>query len=322
MRAIDDLVIVLDSEGRYLKIAPTNNELLFQPAAAMLGKRLRDVLPNTQAEELSCRRSSARSKRSARWKSSTRCRLAVKFCGFIAHISPMSSDRVVWVARDITRRKRAEVALAQAEERYRSIFENAVEGIFQTDAQGRYLSANSALAQIYGYDSPPELMHELTDISNQLYLEEGRREEFTRLLARHDRVSKFESRVRRKDGTVIWISENARAVRNENGTLIYYEGTVEDITERKWQQRQVEDQQTRLQEINLQLQVFGDRRQLDRLAKTIARCKIRCATKANAPKTKPGLFRFCYSMSIASSATTTLSAIPQATTCCDNSRRY
>ncbi len=140
---------------------------------------------------------------------------------------------VLAVSQNITERKQAEVALVQAEERYRSIFENAVQGIFQSDAQGHYLSANFALAKMYGYDSPDTLMNELTDISQHLYVEPERREEFTRLMARHDRVSKFESPVRCTDGTVIWISEEARTVRDECGELMYYEGTVEDITVRK-----------------------------------------------------------------------------------------
>ncbi len=139
----------------------------------------------------------------------------------------------VGVSRDITERKRAEEALRQAEEKYRSIFENAVEGIFQTTPDGRYRSANPALARIYGYESPEELIQNLTDIAPQLYVEPTRRAEFIRLMQEHGAVSGFESQVYRKDGNVIWISESARAVRDKNGVLLYYEGTIEDITERK-----------------------------------------------------------------------------------------
>lgn len=130
-------------------------------------------------------------------------------------------------------RKRVEMALLQAEEKYRSIFENTIEGIFQTTADGHYLSANSALARIYGYDSPDDLIGRLTDISRELYLEPGRRSEFVALMEKHDVVSGFESQVRQRNGSVIWISENVRAVRDRSGKLLYYEGTVEDITEKK-----------------------------------------------------------------------------------------
>ena len=135
--------------------------------------------------------------------------------------------------REIAEHARAEVALREAEEKYRSIFENAVEGIFQTTPDGRYLSVNSALALIYGYATPQEMIETLTDIGPQLYVDPTRRAEFTRLMQEQSAVSGFESQVYRKDRSVIWISENARAVRDASGGLLYYEGTVEDITERK-----------------------------------------------------------------------------------------
>lgn len=130
-------------------------------------------------------------------------------------------------------RKRAEVALLRAEEKYRSIFEHISEGIFQTTPDGRYISANPALARIYGYSSPEELITHLVDIGRDLYVEPGRRAEFIRSMEEHDVVADFESRVYRRDGSIIWIAENVRAVRDERHQLLFYEGTVEDITERK-----------------------------------------------------------------------------------------
>jgi diguanylate cyclase (GGDEF)-like protein/PAS domain S-box-containing protein len=116
---------------------------------------------------------------------------------------------------------------------YRSIFENAVEGIFQTSPEGRYLCANPALARIYGYDSPEDLMAHLTDISQQLYVHAADRDRFAQMMQQSDRVTGFEVEIFRKDGRRIWISEHARAVRDEHGALRYYEGTVEDVTQRK-----------------------------------------------------------------------------------------
>lgn len=127
----------------------------------------------------------------------------------------------------------AEEERHRAEERYRDIVENAVEGIFQTSPQGAYLTANSALALLYGYRSPAELIASVTDVERQIYVEPRRRLEFVRELQERDRVSGFESRIFRKDGSMIWISENARAVRDSEGRLLHYEGTVIDITERK-----------------------------------------------------------------------------------------
>lgn len=134
---------------------------------------------------------------------------------------------------NITERKRAEEALRQAEEKYRSIFENAIEGIFQTTPDGHYLSVNPALARMYGYASPEELMSSVTDIGRTVYVNPERREEFKRVIEEQGVVHGFEYEVYRRDGTTLWLSESARAVRDESGKVLFYEGSVVDITERK-----------------------------------------------------------------------------------------
>ena len=134
------------------------------------------------------------------------------------------------VSRDVTRRRANEEALQQAERKYRSIFENAVEGIFQTTPTGTYLDANPSLARIYGFDSVDELRATFSDIAGQLYVDANRRAQFVEIMESAGEVSNFESQIRRKDGAIIWISENARAVRDDNGVIDYYEGTVEDVT--------------------------------------------------------------------------------------------
>src|SRR5215208_256981 len=121
----------------------------------------------------------------------------------------------------------------QAEEKYRSIFENAIEGIFQTTVDGRFLTANPAMARMLGYESPEELLGSISNIRGQLYVEPGRREEFYRLALRDGFVSGFEVQMHRKDGNPVWVSANARAIYNAGGDISGYEGTVENITERK-----------------------------------------------------------------------------------------
>jgi len=144
------------------------------------------------------------------------------------------------VSRDITELKLAQEKLERAEEKYRSIVVNALDGIFQTTPEGHYLSANPALARIYGFASVEELIGERTNIAEQLYVDPTRRVEFERLLHANDRIEGFESQVYRRDGRVIWIAENARAVRDAAGHLLYYEGTVEDITARKRAEHELE----------------------------------------------------------------------------------
>jgi two-component system, NarL family, sensor histidine kinase UhpB len=135
-------------------------------------------------------------------------------------------QEVVLVHENITERRKAE-------EKYRSIFENAVEGIFQTTVDGRFLTANPAMARMFGYGSPEELLEAISNIGDQLYAESERRKEFNRLVARDGFVSGFEAQMLRKDESPVWVSVHARAVYDAGGTVSGYEGTVEDITERK-----------------------------------------------------------------------------------------
>jgi phosphoserine phosphatase RsbU/P len=123
-----------------------------------------------------------------------------------------------------------QAALLKEKENYYGLFDHLVEGIFRTTPDGHYLLANVALARIYGYDSPVELMASIKDIGRSLYVDPTRRDEFVRLMQTSDTITSFESQIYRKDGSTIWISENCRAVRDVQGKLLYYEGTVEDIT--------------------------------------------------------------------------------------------
>jgi PAS domain S-box-containing protein len=122
----------------------------------------------------------------------------------------------------------------ETEMKYRSIFDNAVEGIFQTTPDGRFITANQALARMYGYASPEELMEKLTDISTQLYVDPAQREALFQALNESDVVSNFEMEVIRVDGRTIWVRENVRAVHDDAGQLLYLEGTVEDISVQWW----------------------------------------------------------------------------------------
>ncbi|MCD8489349.1 MAG: EAL domain-containing protein [Desertifilum sp.] len=152
-----------------------------------------------------------------------------------------SRQGLVVVGRDITERKAMEEALRRAEAQYRNIFENAVEGIFQTTPEGYFLKANPALARICGYDSPEALIASITDIGQQLYVNPKRRAEFISAIQESDSVTNFEAMIYRRDPqsgagdrqNVVWIVENARTVRDEQGNVLYYEGFVRDITERR-----------------------------------------------------------------------------------------
>ncbi|MEC4892984.1 MAG: adenylate/guanylate cyclase domain-containing protein [Oscillatoria sp. PMC 1051.18] len=184
-----------------------------------------------------------------------------KLVWLAAAISPFDEESVILAARDISDRKQAESALRIAEQRYHSIVENAIDGIFQSTPEGHYLNVNPALARIYGYKSPQELIQSVENIDRQIYVDPNSREEFKAAIAANNSVSGFESQVYRRDGSIIWISETARAVKNDTGKILYYEGIVSDITERKLAQKALELQKAQTEQLLLNIlpQPIADR---------------------------------------------------------------
>jgi two-component system cell cycle sensor histidine kinase/response regulator CckA len=140
---------------------------------------------------------------------------------------------IIGTILDITQRKMAEERLRKTEEKYRNIFENSALGMFQSTPEGRFLSANQAVARIHGYESPEDLMSAASDIGKRFYVSRSRRAEFMRLMEERGFVEGFEVEMRRKDGSTNWVALNARVVRDEEGKIRYFEGTIEEITERK-----------------------------------------------------------------------------------------
>lgn len=148
---------------------------------------------------------------------------------------------------DITDRKQAEEALRLAEENYRSIFENALDGIYQVAPTGQYLRVNSAMAQILGYKSPEHMIETVVDASNE-YVDEIDRDTFNQLmLTNQGEITGYERQMYRRDGSIIWVSESARSVRDERGNLLYHEGIIEDITQRKQMEAMLRQQVQQLQ---------------------------------------------------------------------------
>jgi PAS domain S-box-containing protein len=258
--AMTDVITVFDAQGHYIKMVETSATQVYKPKVDRIGKTVYEVLPTDRAARFI--KYIQRALNTGK-PVSLEYSLPISEIGdsdetapeawFAANVSPMPGNRVIWVARNITQRRQAEDALRQAEAKYRSIFENTAEGIFQTTPDGKHISANPALAQMYGYSSSTDLIDHITDIQQQLYVDPNRRAEFIATLEKQGIVKNFESEIYRKDGSTIWTSENARAVRDVNGKLLYYEGTVEDITKRRQAEEALRQSESKERERSQQL---------------------------------------------------------------------
>ncbi|WP_166395475.1 PAS domain S-box protein [Rubrobacter marinus] len=174
----------------------------------------------------------------------------------------------VGVQEDVTERKQMADALREAEERYHSIFESSVEGIFQTSVDGRILAANPAMARIFGYESPEEMIEAVTNVGEQLYEDPAGRRELLRLLEERGSVSGFETRVRRRDGGAVWISTSAHAL-YEGGRMVGIQGTVEDITERRLAEEALREQTETLEKLNRVGQMLSSELDGQKLAQVV-----------------------------------------------------
>jgi PAS domain S-box-containing protein len=229
-------IVVLDLEGCVHTCNPAFETLFGYPMHEIRGVNLDSLLtPAGQAEE--ARRLTHRAARGEVVRSIGQRRrhdgqiVDVQIVGVPLEVGGERSGSFA-MYEDISERVRAEEARCRAEEKFRGLFENAVEGIFLTAADGRYLSVNPALARMCGYRSPDEMTAAVPNASG-MYAEPGFREEFKRLIEERGVIEGLEYQLRRKDGSKVWISENAHAVHDASGTIVSYEGTVQDISERK-----------------------------------------------------------------------------------------
>ena len=143
------------------------------------------------------------------------------------------SKRLVGTFTDVEERRRAERALSEAERKYRNIVQNAAGGIFQMTPEGLYLSANPSLADILGYESPEQVLREIKNAHKDVYVDSNARQSFIRDLEKKEVINNHETMVKRRDGGEIWVNENIHTVRDETGSILYFEGSIEDISARK-----------------------------------------------------------------------------------------
>ena len=233
LNATPEIAFLMDKDGVILAANESAARAYHSTAQKLLGACVYDLIPPPLALY-------ARTKALEAVDSEAPVRFEMEWKGrFLDHSLYMVKDekqqvtRIAVYVRDITRRRQMEAELQRAEEKYRKIYENATEGIFQSTFEGRFLSVNPSFARIHGFDSPDELLRTVTDIGKQLWDDPQKRLEMIRVLTSQGSVENLEARMRRKDGSLHWVSINARTVLDGQGNVLYHEGTMRDITARK-----------------------------------------------------------------------------------------
>ena len=230
-------IVVLDLQHRVLMCNPAFETLFGYRQSEILGAELDSLLaPGELMKEAAALTRRSTTGNVVREKAKRRRRNGSLVDVQILGVPISAEGKLVGsfgMYEDITERRRAEQAQREAEERFRSLFENATEGIFQSTTDGRYLSVNPALARMCGFASPSEMISSVEDLGREIYADPNVRTVFKHLVEKYGSVKDFEYEVRRRDGAKIWISENAHVVRNPDGEILSYEGTIEDITARK-----------------------------------------------------------------------------------------
>lgn len=250
-----DMVAITDLDGVFSYAGPSHRTLGFEPEQ-IVGTSVFDYVHPEDAEYISN-----------------------EFAGFMADPTPSSARTVeyrqrcadgsyLWLetkgkflfddngtpcslffsSRDITERKQAEQALRNSEEKYRTLFETAPVGIFQTTPQGRFISVNLEYARIVGYSSPSEMIKQVADIAAQLYVRPEEREHYKEMLQRDGQVKNFVAELKHLDGSTFWVSMSAKTLRNPDGSIVY-DGFLVDISDRKRAEDALRESEMHLQQV-------------------------------------------------------------------------
>lgn len=233
--AITDVIIVFDAQGCYRKIVPTNSASMYKPPDDLIGKTQHELFPKDKADFLvDCIGRALKEGRAQRIEYSLP--LGETEVWFDGSVSPLSNDLVIWIARDITERKRAEAALRASEEQYRTLFERNLAGVYRATLDGKLLGCNDSAARILGYASSEEaLSHSLWDFHD----DPSERLSIVRRLVEERSLYNLEARCRSKNGDVVWVLANVSLLNGSSEPDAVIEGTLIDITARKQAEKEV-----------------------------------------------------------------------------------
>ena len=239
INAVSDIIFEVDTNGNIQFLNQTWSEVTGFDVARSIGCNIFDLLHPQEHEEQRRQFNLLVKGHIPAYRSITRLQNSdSSFRSVELAISMLRQDeskqiRAVGTINDVEERRRAEKALREAEQKYRTIVENIAGGIYQMTPDGRYISANPAMARIFGYDSADDLMSPDVNAVSHIYINPGDHEAMMRSVESLGQIKGFEIQAKRRDGTIIWINENVRAVRDDDQKILYYEGSVEDVTQRK-----------------------------------------------------------------------------------------
>lgn len=239
LNAVSDIIFEIDKEGKMLFLNASWHRITGFDSKAYIGKSLIEMLHPQDRDEQKEKLAGLIRQDIDPYNSYSRLRTHNgTFRAIELKISMLRHDdkgelRIVGTITDVEERRRAERALSEAEKKYRTIVENAAGGIYQITPEGHFLSGNPAMAKILGYETPEKLLRSVKNINEDIYMDMHSRKSYLGRVSSSNKALNVEAKVKCKDGSQIWISENTRAVKNEEGTLLYFEGSMEDITSRK-----------------------------------------------------------------------------------------
>ena len=244
--AIPDLLFRIDGEGRILNYKAGSTTDLFLDPKELLGKRIQDVPLKQVSEKFS---EAIQQVQELKTIVSIEYSLSMQNqpLFFEARLVPLHKDQIVVIIRNITERKRTEEALQESELRFRMLYENAKIGLYRTTPDGKILMANKMLVKLLGYPSFEKLVER--NLEGEDYEPTYKRKEFLEIIEKDGEINDFESAWIRQDGSMFFIRESAQAIRDSQGNTIYYDGVMEDITERKQVEKALQESENKFRAI-------------------------------------------------------------------------